>query len=568
VGDFLKSEPFTIGMWLVIPKAMKEGVIFHKAIAERLYNFKGYHLYLKDGKLELSMAHTAPSNAITKISTQDIPRDKWIHLMATYDGSSKAKGFKLYLDGSEILMQTTMDQLTKDIRSGAGLQIGAWGRGWGVKDGQVDDVIVYNRELTPFETAIVAGKASWNTISVKAPQTLSAQEKETLRSYYLSVAHPASVFALKELTDCRASLADSTERIREIMVMQEMPKRKKAHILIRGNYDAFGAEVFPNTPASILPFAKNLPKNRYGLALWLTDKDNPLTARVAANRFWQNFFGTGLVKTTEDFGNQGEMPSHLKLLDWLAISFRESGWDVKALCKLIVMSATYRQDSKASEKLKDKDPENRLLARGPANRMTAEMIRDNALMASGLINAKIGGRSIKPYQPDGLWEINSKTYKADSGDVMYRRSLYIIAKRSVPNPTLATFDATSRSFCVVRRQKTNTPLQALVTLNDPTFIEVSRTIGEQMTKNGNNEASITLAYRKLTGISPTNKEVELLRMLQQTEGKKFKDHPEKTKGWLQIGQYVIDKNLDPAAVAANAVVASTILNSDAAITKR
>ncbi len=568
VGDFRRSQPFSIGMWVLIPKAMKEGVIFHKATAERLYNFKGYHLYLKDNKFELSMAHTAPSNAITKISDQNVPRDKWIHLMATYDGSAKAKGFKLYLDGNEMAMETTMDQLTKDILSGVGLQIGAWGRGWGLKDGKVDEIVVYNREVTPFEAGVVAGKSSWSMIADKASTTLSAQEKEILRQYYIAAVDQASISALKELTDFRTTLADSTEKIREVMVMQEMPKRKKAHILLRGNYDAFGAEVFPNTPESVLPFAKKFPRNRYGLALWLTDEENPLTSRVAVNRFWQNFFGTGLVKTTEDFGNQGEMPSHPQLLDWLAVTFRESGWDVKKLCKLIVMSATYQQDSRATRESREKDPENRLLAHGPANRMTAEMIRDNALMASGLINTKIGGKSIKPYQPDGLWEINSKKYTQDSGDVVYRRSLYIFAKRSVPNPTINTFDATSRSFCVVRRQKTNTPLQALVTLNDPTFTEAAKVMGEQITKLNGDRKAITMAYRKLTGRTPTAKEISLLMSLQNVQQKKFKDHPEKTKGWLQQGQYVIDNKLDPASVAANSVVASAILNSDATLTKR
>lgn len=568
VGAFRRSQPFTIGIWVLIPKAMKEGVIFHKATAERLYNFKGYHLYLKDDKLELSMAHTAPSNAITKVSKQNVPRDKWIHLMATYDGSSKARGFKLYLDGREMAMQTTMDQLTKDILSNVGLQVGAWGRGWGLKGGQVDDIIVYDRELTPYEVAVATGKNSWETIAAKAPDALSPQEKEMLRAYYLSTSNPATLAALKELTDLRNTLADSTEKVKEIMVMQEMPKPKKAHILLRGNYDAFGAEVFPNTPESVLPFPKNLPKNRYGLALWLTDKDNPLTARVAVNRFWQNFFGTGLVKTTEDFGNQGEMPSHPQLLDWLAVTFRESGWNVKKLCKTIVMSATYQQDSRGGKEALEKDPENRLLSHGPVNRMTAEMIRDNALMASGLINMQIGGKSIKPYQPDGLWEINSKKYTQDSGDVVYRRSLYIIAKRSVPNPTLNTFDATSRSFCVVRRQKTNTPLQALVTLNDPTFTEASKVIGEQITRLGNNRQGITNAYRKLTGRTPTAKETDLLVNLQTVQQKKFRDNPGKTKGWLLQGQYVVDPKLDPAAVAANSIVASTILNSDATLTKR
>ena len=571
-GVFRKSDPFSIGIWVYIPKELKEGVILHKSQAERLYNFRGYHLYLKNNKLELNMAHTAPSNAITKITTHPVPRNKWIQLTITYDGSSKAKGFKLYSEGTEMAMETTMDQLTKDILFESnvepGLQIGAWWRGLGFKGGKVDDILVYNRVLTPFEVKVLAEKETWKTITSKNSAQLAASDLEILKQYYFSAISRKMLSATAELKELRAAMTDSSKNIKELMVMQEMPQRKKAHVLLRGNYDALGEEVFPDTPKSILTFPKNLPKNRYGLAQWLTDKNNPLTARVAVNRLWQNFFGTGLVKTTEDFGNQGEMPSHAKLLDWLAVTFRESGWDVKKLNKLIVMSATYRQDSHTNKESGEKDPENRWYAHGPANRMTAEMIRDNALMASGLINRKIGGKSVKPYQPEGLWSINSSNYKPDSGDAVYRRSLYVIVKRSVPNPTLSTFDATSRSFCVVRRQKTNTPLQALVTLNDPTFNEAVKVLGEQMSKMTDEKKAIILTYRKLTGRKPAQKEIELLLSLQKNQQKKFREHPEKAVGWLAAGQYVVDENLDKSMIAANAVVASTILNSDATLTKR
>lgn len=563
VGVFRKSEPFTIGLWVYVPKELKEGVIIHKSQAERLYNFRGFHLYLKNDRLELNMAYTAPSNAITRISKQPVPRDSWIQLTMTYDGSSKANGFRLYQNGRELLMETTMDQLTKDILLNAsvqpGLQIGAWWRGFGFTQGKVDDIVVYNRVLTPFELKMLAGKAKWAHVSENGPE---------IKEYFLSAISPSVAKAQADLKQTRTALADTMAKVKELMVMQEMPKRKKAYILKRGNYDALGEEVFPDTPEFILKFPENLPKNRYGLAQWLTHKDNPLTARVAVNRFWQNFFGVGLVKTTEDFGNQGEMPSHPQLLDWLAVNFRESGWDIKKLNKLIVMSAAYRQDSKSTKEQREKDPENRLLAHGPALRMTAEMIRDNALTASGLINNKIGGPSIKPYQPDGLWQINSANYVADSGETVYRRSLYIVAKRSVPNPTLATFDATSRSFCVVRRQKTNTPLQALVTLNDPTYMEAAKVIGIQMCKTLNKKEAIIQAYRKLTGRKPSVKEVNLLLQLQKTEQSKFKSIPDKAKGWLNAGQYQVPKDLDQSLVAANAVVASTILNSDATLTKR
>jgi hypothetical protein len=571
-GIFRRSAPFSIGIWVNIPKDLKEGVIFHKSLAERLYNFRGYHLYLKDNRLEVNIAHTAPSNAITRISREAVPKDRWIQLTLTYDGSSKAAGLQLFMDGQPMAMETTMDQLTKDILfvngQQPGLQIGGWWRGLGFKGGKADDVLVYNRVLTPYEIKIIAAKAKWSEVTDKTPDHLSEAGLQALQDYYSAAIDPGMIKAREELLQLRTELADSTEDVPELMVMQEMPRPKKAHILLRGNYDSPGEEVFPNTPSAILSFPKELPRNRYGLALWLTDKDNPLTARVEVNRIWQNFFGTGLVKTAGDFGNQGEMPSHPELLDWLAIRFRESGWDIKMLNKMIVMSATYRQDSRPSAAAREKDPENRLLSHGPAYRMTAEMIRDNALMASGLMNPQIGGKSVKPYQPEGLWEINNTSYTADTGQAVYRRSLYVVIKRSVPNPTLATFDASSRSYCVVRRQQTNTPLQALVTLNDPTFIEASRVLAIQMCEAGNGQQGIIEAYRKLTGRTPQAKEVELLTALRDTEQKKFSAHPEKTKGWLHTGQHSAGTKLNAALLAANAVVANTILNSDAALTKR
>ncbi|MEP7110330.1 MAG: DUF1553 domain-containing protein [Ferruginibacter sp.] len=570
-GVFRKSEPFSIGIWVEIPKQLTEGVIFHKCTAERLYNFRGYHLYLKNNKLELNMAHTGPSNAITKESIDSIPRDKWIQLTMTYDGSSKAAGFRLYLDGAEMKMETTMDQLTKDIMfingTQPGLQIGGWERGRGFKDGKATEIVVYDRILTPFEVKILAQKVSWAQIAAKDRAELSDDEISILKDYYLATIDPEVKAAAAKLKTLRTALSDSTEDIGELMVMQEMTKPKKSFLLKRGNYDMPGEQVFPNTPEGILPFPKDVPKNRYGLAQWVTNPDNPLAARVAVNRLWQNFFGIGLVKTTEDFGNQGETPSHPELLDWLAVHFMESGWNIKALNKMIVMSATYRQDSQGKEFV-EKDPENRFLSHGPSFRLTAEMIRDNALFASGLIDMQVGGKSVKPYQPEGMWEINNTHYTPDTGKAVYRRSLYVIIKRSVPNPTLSTFDAPSRSYCVMRRQPTNTPLQALVTLNDPTFIEAARVMGEQMTRINDNRKAITDTYRKLTGRRPFPKELELLLNLQQVEFNKFKQHPEKQKGWLNTGQYKIDEKLDAALLTANTVIASTILNSDASLTKR
>ena len=573
VGVFRRTDPFSIGIWAWFPKNFKEGVIFHKGNAERLYNFKGYHLMLKNNRLEINMAHTAPANAITRQSLSPVPRETWMQLTMTYDGSSRADGFRLYLDGAELPMETVIDQLYKDIifydKKEPALQLGGWWRGLGFKGGKVDDVVVYNRTLTPFEIRVLAKKTTWASVTGKAPASLTPEDRAVLQTYYVAVEDTDVKAARLALQKQRTTYSDSTRHVAEIMVMQEMPKPKKTFLLQRGQYDMPGPEVFPTTPTSILPFAANQPKNRLGLAGWLTDANNPLTARVAVNRYWQQLFGVGLVKTAEDFGNQGEMPSHPELLDWLAVTFQqEYDWDVKRLVKLMVMSATYRQDSHTSSELRERDADNRLLARGPATRLSAEMIRDNALLASGLLNPKIGGKSVKPYQPDGLWEINSMTYKADSTDEVYRRSLYVVVKRSVPNPTLATFDAPARSSCIVRRQRTNTPLQALVTLNDPTFLEAAKVLGERMASETDTRQAITQTYRQLTSRLPQERELTLLLRLQKSEYEKFKATPTKANGWLKAGMYRPDATLDPALIAANAVVASTILNSDATLTKR
>lgn len=573
VGVFRKSDPFSIALWVSIPADLKEGVIFHKSEAERLYNYRGYHVYLrKDGTLEINMAHTAPSNAITKVSKTKVPRDQWLHLTMTYDGSSWAKGMKLYLNGQELPMITEVDQLTLDIlfksKKQPGLQIGAWYRGNGFKNGQIDELLVYNRTLTPFEAGILAHTKSWKSIAATVPGEMTTANKKILQEYYFSALHAPTQKQLARIKTFREALADSSASVPQLMVMQESRIPKQSYLLQRGNYDAPGEKVFPSTPEAILPFPKNLPKNRYGLVQWLTHPDHPLTSRVVVNRLWQNLFGVGLVKTSEDFGNQGEMPSHPELLDYLAVTFVQSGWDVKNLMKQLVLSATYRQSSHADSKKVDLDPENRLLARGPSNRLTAEMLRDNALAASGLLVDSIGGKSVKPYQPAGLWEINNTSYKPDSGEAMYRRSLYTLIKRSVPNPTLSTFDATSRSYCVIRRQKTNTPLQALITLNDPTYVEPCKVLGEQMARKNRPTEEIALTYRKLTGRIPPAKELALLVEIQQKEQEKFTRSPDKMKGWLQAGQYKADPKLDAKLVASYAVVASVILNSDATLTKR
>lgn len=571
-GVYSRSEPFSVSAWLHIPKELENGAIFHKGSGAVLYNKRGYHLKLRNNRLELMMAHTAPYNAITKVTTKDVPRDQWINLVMTYDGSSKARGLKVFLDGREMETETTHDNLYKDILfegpNQPGLQVGAIWRGKGLKGALVDEVSVYDSDLSPLEIMQLSSPSNFKAILGKNPDKLTPQEQAQLRILYLQNFSAPYRQQLAKVTQERKAFADSVEQVQEVMIMQEKEERRPTYILERGEYNAHGEEVFPNTPESVLPMPEDLPRTRLGLAQWVTSPENPLTARVTVNRFWQNFFGRGLVATSADFGNQGEMPSHPELLDWLAINFMESGWNVKAIQKLIVMSSTYRQESFPREELKEIDPDNILLARGPYVRLSGELIRDNVLFASGLLDRSIGGKSVKPYQPEGLWRVNGANYEQDSGRNLYRRSLYTFWKRSVHHPTLSIFDAPDRSESVVKRQETNTPLQALALLNDPTFVEASKVLGEEMVKFPGIGKAITRTFIKLTGRKPNPQELDVLLRLRDHEYRKFTSDEEKITGWLTAGEYRIDETLDPYQVAANAVVASAIMNSDAAITKR
>lgn len=545
-----------------------------------MHAYRGFHLYLKDGKLEWLMAHTYPENAIIEHSQDDLPRDQWIHLAVSYDGSSTAAGSRIFLNGRELKTTIKKDQLSKDIifhdlvdiiypkPIEPNIKIGGRWRGKGFKGGKVDDIRVYNRNLSAVEIGFLAESENTKSIRQKDLAALTQLEKHQLEEHFLLNNSLKYKQALKGLAESRSAFVDSIEWVKEVMVMEEISTPRKTFLLNRGVYDDYGEEVFPATPRAFMQMNEELPKNRLGLAKWLTDRRHPLTARVAVNRFWQNFFGRGLVKTAEDFGNQGELPSHPELLDYLALSFIASDWDIKALQKLIVMSATYRQSSFASEELREVDPDNIWLARGPHLRLTSEMIRDNALAASGLLNPEIGGESVRPYQPEGLWAMNFDPYIRDQGNKLYRRSLYTIWRRTVPNPTLSTFDQPERSICTVRRQKTNTPLQALVLLNDPTFVEAAKVMGENMLKATSPKTGIIEAFRKLTGKQPRQEELELLLALQAEEKTKFEKQPAKMKGWINSGDYQLEAGVDSTLLASYAIVASVILNGDVSITKR
>jgi hypothetical protein len=363
--------------------------------------------------------------------------------------------------------------------------------------------------------------------------------------------------------------------LKPTMVMREMDTLRPAFILDRGLYSAPTERVYPATPEHIMSFSGNLPQNRLGLAQWLFDKNNPLTARVTVNRYWQMIFGRGIISTPEDFGSQGDLPTHPELLDWLAVEFSSSGWDVRKLLKLMVMSATYKQSVAVKRDLVQRDPGNSLLARGPQSRLPAELIRDHALAISGLLSDRVGGPSVMPYQPRGLWlQIASgnqelKEYIQGHGSELYRKSMYTFWKRSLPPPSMLIFDATTREQCAVERQSTSTPMQALVLLNDPQFVETSRLIAQRMLFEGGTSAEerIRFAFRLATSRQPSVEELALLLELLQTQYQTFETKPERARSLLAVGEYQLDNNLDVVELAAYTVVANTIMNLSESILK-
>jgi hypothetical protein len=391
------------------------------------------------------------------------------------------------------------------------------------------------------------------------------------------------------LNQLKKERVELEKQIPSTMIMQEMPKSRDTFVLLRGEYDKKGEKVTAGVPAALPPLAADAPLNRLGLARWLVDPAQPLTGRVMVNRFWQMFFGTGLVKTAEDFGSQGEPPSHPELLDWLAVEFMKptppplgSGaarpWSVKELVHLIVTSSTYRQSSKVTPALVARDPENRLLARGPRFRLQAEFIRDQALAVSGLLNREIGGKSVFPYQPPGLWqELSSRgdsknwsaqVYTPSHGKDLYRRTMYTFWKRTSPPPSLATLDAPDREVCVVRRARTNTPLQALVLMNDPTYVEASRKLAERlMTEARNTDDRIILAFRLTTARTPTEKEIDILTRVITTQRVRFKQDQAAALKLLSVGESPRHEQLAPAELAAWTIVSSVVLNLDETLTK-
>ena len=405
------------------------------------------------------------------------------------------------------------------------------------------------------------------------------EQAKLIRDHFVQVVHPKTRVAFeplqKQLDDLTKQRADIEGAVAVTMIMQDLPTPRDTFVLKRGEYDKPGDKVEANVPAMFPPLPQGAPKNRLGLAKWLTDPSHPLTSRVAVNRYWQQYFGVGIVKTAEDFGMQGRWPTNPKLLDWLAVEFIESGWDIKAFQKLLVMSSTYRQSSHVSPELLSVDPENELLARGPRFRLDAEVVRDSALAMSGLLIEEFGGKSVRPYQPSGIWEsvafVGSTTqnYKQDDGGSLYRRSLYTFWKRTAPPPSLMAFDAPSRETCVARRARTNTPLQALVLMNDTQYVEASRLLAARMLGEGGDTADKQLAFgfAVCTGRTAADHEMKVLNRVHAEQLAHYQATPVEAEKLLVIGASPRTDNLDPARHAAMTMMANLMLNLDETITK-
>ncbi len=567
VGDYGYLDMFSVSAW-IFPEEVERGAVVCK-MQEGEYS-DGYEFCLHDGKLQVNLVKRWLDDAIRVETHAALAPGQWYHVAMTYDGSRVAGGVKVYINGREAELKINVDELNQDFNNDLPLLIGGGGDPRHFH-GLIDDVRIYKSCLAADEVELLATPETFAEIAAIPNTERTPQQRHKIRAYFVSDQAPAEIrSAHQQLVDVRQEREELIETFPTVMVMQEMDPPRQAHVLLRGEYDKPGEAVAPNVPASLPPFPADQPNNRLGLARWLVAADNPLTARVTVNRYWQNYFGTGLVKTAEDFGSQGEPPSPPQLLDWLAAEFIESGWDIKALQKTIVMSATYRQSSKVTPVLVERDPENRLLARGPRQRLSAEMIRDQALATAGLLVEQVGGPSVKPYQPAGLWEeVASTTYKPGSGADLYRRSLYTFWKRTVAPPTMVAFDAASRETCIVRRERTNTPLQALALLNSTAFVEAARNLAQRAMLEGGNspEARVTHAFRLATARRPTDAELTILTAGFSRHLDNYRKNRTAAEELLKIGDSPHDAQLDSAELAAYTAIAGLILNLDEVVTK-
>ncbi len=570
VASFDYMDPFTLSAWF-FPRT-GEGAIF-SSVQDR-FRGRGYGLYLREGKLRFNFTYRWSDLGVRLETEQALERDRWHHVVLSYDGKRNAGGFRLHLNGVLQKPVVLFDYLLNPMGPIRDFRIGA-GEGPDDRfDGFIDEVRVYDRALPDREARVIGLLDPVSKIAALAPSDRTAVQQDKLDLCFLEGGHaPEAVLqAVQELREARRRRQDHYDSLPTVMVMKERSQRRQSYVLDRGAYDARTDPVDPGVPAALDLHPDGSVPDRLDLARWLVDRSNPLTARVTVNRLWQMLFGSGLVRTPEDFGSQGERPTHPRLLDWLAAEFMGSGWDVKALLRTIVTSATYRQSSRQTPELSGRDPENQLLARAPRFRLPAQVIRDQALAVSGLLAEKLGGPSVKPYQPPGLWTeltFSKRGYETDQGESLYRRSLYTFWRRTIAPPAMVTFDASTREACTVRTDRTNTPLQALNLMNDETYLEASRRLAERMLEEGGSTrlARVAYGFRLVTARWPRpSEQTALFEALERFE-EDFESRPQEALDYLSAGESARNENLNPQELASYAGLASVILNLDEAITK-
>lgn len=572
-GDFEKDQSFSYGAWVKAPGGQSAGII---ARMDEENSFRGWDLWEQDKNFAAHFISKWPENAM-KIATADSPLKpgQWQHVFVTYNGNGKASGAKIYVDGVEAKIKVEADKLEGTMRTTVPLRVGQRSKGSIFDGGQVQDVRVYNRKLDAAEVKALADNMALQALIALPDDKRTAPQKQTLFNYYLATQDEPFRQANKLAADLEAEKTTIQGKYPITHIQMEKPNSvPMANILFRGQYDQPREKVEADIPAAIGALPPGAPKNRLGLAQWLVSNDNPLTARVTVNRFWQEIFGTGIVRTSEDLGIMGEAPTHPELLDWMAVEFRESGWDMKRLFKMMVMSNAYRQSALTTPLKREKDRDNRLLSRGPRFRMDAEMVRDYAVAASGEMSLKMGGRSVKPYNPDGLWDVvgmagsDTRKYVRDKGEGLYRRSVYTFWKRMSPPANLEIFNAPNREESCVRRERTNTPLQALVSMNDPQFVEAARNLAQKALAAGDNDdKTLDFVAERLLCRPLKAEERKILKTGLQVMSAEYEAKPDDAKAFINVGESKPDPSIPAPKLATWTMLSSQIMNLDEVLNK-
>jgi hypothetical protein len=560
IGNFGFQSKFTVAAWFKTESP--DGILVSRA--EDREEQPGWGIHLKDGKLQVNLIQRWLDDCLRVETEQPVPLHQWAHVAVTYDASRVAAGIKVYLNGEPVKLRVIVDDLNQTFTTKEPFRIGA---GHGMRfHGAIEDVRLYGHTLSAREAAVLANNQALDAIARIPAAARTQAQRDKLEWAYLDKNPEWNALLAAEHE--RAQFLDA---LPTVMVMREMAKPRETFLLVRGAYDRPGDRVYRAVPASLPPLPRDAPADRLGFARWLVNGQHPLTARVTVNRFWQMMFGTGIVKTVEDFGSQGEWPVHPELLDWLATEFVRRDWDVKAMLKEMVMSAAYQQNSRATPELLQRDPDNRLLARGPRLRLPAEMVRDQALAMSGLLVENLGGPSVKPYQPAGLWKelAGGTDYQRDHGTALYRRSLYTYWKRAVPPPGMMTFDSAGREACTVRESRTNTPLQALTLMNDETYLEAARKMAERMMLEGGATPASRLDYgfKLALARAPHDRERTVLLASLHHYLDRYKTDAAAAQKLLTQGESPVSPGLDKSELAAYSTVASMLLNLDETVTK-